>query len=74
MKKEPIINIGNAAFDIETLEDIDIHITFIHIDIHLQTVTVSYQIGLKVSRVELSLHEAQKIGFINKKALIPYLK
>lgn len=74
MKKDLIVAIGTPYFDLETLKAPDVFITNIDINILQGIVNITFEKGLKVSRVNLTLNEAQSIGFLNKKALIPYLK
>lgn len=64
---------GAGLFDIDTLKDIDVRITGIHVDVMNNMVTVIRERGMDVKRITLSMEHAEEIGFINVKALKDYV-
>ena len=72
--KDKVVVIGTAIIEIETLKEVDIHITSINVDVYLGRVGIIYETGTSVNKIFLSIEEAERIGFINRYAILKYLK
>jgi NADH/NAD ratio-sensing transcriptional regulator Rex len=66
---KPTVVWGVSLFDVDTLKDATHNVTSIHIDRFSNMAKVVIEKGTKVEVVNISMDEAQMIGFINLKAL-----
>lgn len=54
-------------------DEVNYHVTNIFIDVYNSVAIVTIEQGMSVSRVNITLEEAEDIGFINVKALSRYI-
>lgn len=66
---EVVTVIGIGDFNVRRLLDANVNIMSIDINVHYGQIVVTFQIGSSVHRVDLSIEQAEKIGFINTDTL-----
>jgi NADH/NAD ratio-sensing transcriptional regulator Rex len=69
---KPTVVWGVSLFDVDTLKDATHNVTSIHIDRFSNMAKVVIEKGTKVEVLNISMDEAQRIGFININALTGY--
>ena len=69
------IQIGTLeAFNIKNLKDITHRITNISVDVFSNNVSVVIEKGTEVNHVNITLQQAEEMGFLNLEALKPFCR
>lgn len=74
MKKEIVLNWGVGFLQIKTMKKVTHHVTNIHVDSMSSMLYVIIEQGTKIERIQISMNEAENIGFINFDALKKFIK
>lgn len=72
MSKKPIIAWKNRLFDVTSMKNVTHSVSSIHVDSFASTVKVVVEKGLTVQQFEMTMEQAQLIGFINVNSLLEY--